>query len=95
MTRAHLERYIAAHGITTASVKLDRHPISLERMAGGINAVPASLPDLLVDPRFVWRAAYTPEQIERIESMANSKGVELDERTAEELWEIARSCRDL
>lgn len=86
MTRARLERYIAAHGITTASVKLDRHPISLERMAGGIDAIPASLANYLAD--HAWRAGYTPEQIERIEAMANSKGVELDERTAQELWEI-------
>lgn len=35
-----------------------------------------------------WRLRYSPAQIACIEAMASSKGVELDEQTAAELWDL-------
>ena len=35
-----------------------------------------------------WRKGWDFEQAEQIEAMANSKGVELTEETAAELWEL-------
>lgn len=35
-----------------------------------------------------WRTLYTPQQLDRLQAMANSKGIELDEQTAAELMEI-------
>ena len=86
MTRPLLIRFIATHGISHAAIKLGTYPISLERMTAGIDPIPQDVAAQLAN---AWRAAYTPEQIERIEGMANSKAVELDEGTARELWEIA------
>jgi hypothetical protein len=89
MTRPILERFIAQFGIVDASILLHRHPLTLEGWRNGQADIPAKDAKWLAGWIDAWRSAYTPEQIEKIEALANSKGVELDELTAAELWEIA------
>jgi hypothetical protein len=90
MTRQLLTSYIDQVGITDASIMFHRHPITQERWRDGIVDIPQDVAKWLAAwADRAWRGSYTPEQLARIEAIANSKGVELDERTAAELWEKA------
>ena len=70
-------RWLPLAVIAGPSVKLGRRPIALEGMAGGIDAIPASLADYLAELECAWRTVYTPDQIEQIEVMAGSMDLKL------------------
>jgi hypothetical protein len=69
------------------SADASRTPASITIPAGSLG-VNDSLP-----PTPTWRLRYPPEEQARIEAMANSKGVELDEQTAAELWQLVEGRR--
>jgi hypothetical protein len=88
MTRAILSHFIDLVGITDASIMLHRYPHTLERWRDGQDDIPRHVADWLADWDAGWRTGYSPAEQARIEAMANSKGSELDEQTAAELWEF-------
>ena len=75
MSRPTLERFIAAHGITDASILLHRGPHQLERWRDGQDVIPEALADWLAEWDTDWRLSYSPRSRPRSGASSTTRGL--------------------